>query len=230
MTELELTGKLTLDPFWSSKVINIFLICLNLYFISSVFRKDKFIFETVQILKRIRIQTILGALLLIPSVVMLCYGIVTFLPFTNWSWLQLIKMDSSNIAIGPAVEMAGIGPLGKTLAISYFILLAVAMPIFAKSEENSFRKGNEDNFTYVVSSIKFGLVHCIVGVPLYAGIGLIWPGLVFGWVYRQSMCKYYPRLSLEKSQELSIVNSTALHATYNLIVVVVLLVVICFGV
>jgi hypothetical protein len=199
-----------------------FTICIfafNICCIVGVLRKDGFVFQSKQILKRIKFKTVLTAIAALGSVVVFGTIFATILPFTNFSWLQLFNMKGSNISVGPALDVASTNIYGKLTSAGYFLFLSICLPLFAKSEEQSFRRGNEDDIKYIVSSVTFGLVHCIVGVPVCMGMALIYPGFIFGWVYRRSFQKYSQRLPNTKSQDLAILDSTALHATYNLIVV-----------
>ena len=118
-------------------------------------------------------------------------------PALNRSWLYLIPGNhgyATNLSVLPAHI--------KYYGIAFLLLFAVSIPKFARSEEKSYREGTRDWKHGAWRSLRFGLSHCVVGVPIYAGLALTIGGL---WFTLQ-----YFRGGVERS--------TLHHATYNWII------------
>ncbi len=99
----------------------------------------------------------------------------------GFSWLNLLattKEEASsgtNLMVAPA-EIPWFG-------IIFGGLLALNMPRLARREEEIFRRGTVDWKDGALRSLKFGLIHMVVGVPLAAGLALSVAGLFFTWRY-----------------------------------------------
>ena len=123
-------------------------------------------------------------------------------PWLDRSWIYLLPGfhdHATNIAVIP-IQV-------KYLGIAYIPLLALSVPGLARGEEMSYRYGTVGWKNGVVRSVRFGLAHCVAGVPLYGGLALTVGGL---WFTLQ-----YFRGGVERS--------TLHHATYNWIVLFVAL-------
>ena len=116
--------------------------------------------------------------------------------FLQWSWLTLFATQGEQ---GTNLNLAGASI--PYFGIVFMILLILNFPRLARYEDEEFRDGTKNWLDAIPRSIKFGLWHCVVGVPLCAGILLAFPGL---WFTRQ-----YFRGGVERS--------TLYHATYNMI-------------
>ncbi|MEO7718758.1 MAG: hypothetical protein ABIY70_21380 [Capsulimonas sp.] len=118
-------------------------------------------------------------------------------PALNRSWLYLIPGghgSATNLSVLPAHI--------KYYGIAFLLLFAVSIPKFARSEEKSYREGTRNWKQGAWRSLRFGLGHCVVGVPLYAGLALTIGGL---WFTLQ-----YFRGGVERS--------TLHHAAYNWVI------------
>lgn len=112
-------------------------------------------------------------------------GLVRFAPCLDWSWLSLfskpdrrtgqsVRCEGGNVHLIPARI--------KYFGLAYLLLLAVHVPRFARIEEEWFRQGTLDWQQGMWFSLLFGLAHCLVGVPLAAGLAIALNGL---WLTRQ---------------------------------------------
>ena len=95
----------------------------------------------------------------------------------------------------------------RFLAIGYAILLTLTLPWMAYDEEMQFRNGTRDWFHACILSLRFGLAHYIMGIPLYIAVALSINGL---WLTRQ-----YFKGGVDRS--------TTYHLTYNLNILSLLL-------
>ena len=117
-----------------------------------------------------------------------------FCPFLNCSWLYKLPGYSGpgfNIAIAPFTI--------KYLGLPFAILLAVNVPRAARSEEISYRRGTQNWKVGRWRSLHFGLLHCLMGIPIYAGLALSVGGLWYTHQYLKG----------------GISRSTLHHSTYN---------------
>lgn len=123
----------------------------------------------------------------------------------NWSWLDLFATK------GESVQGANQMIVGATIPIFgpiFLLLLFVNLPRLAAAEEDMYRDGTRDWFRAIPRSLIFGLVHMIVGVPLWCGLTLSIPGLWFTSQYFKG----------------GVERSTMAHALYNMMLASVLLV------
>ena len=66
----------------------------------------------------------------------------------------------------------------------FWALLVINIPGLALNEEYAFRKDVTEPKLIAFQSVKFGLAHCIVGIPISFGIGLIVAGFWFAHQYK----------------------------------------------
>jgi hypothetical protein len=122
-------------------------------------------------------------------------------PVFKWSLYDLCQ-QKGNVPNGTNINF-----LPLYLPIPYFgvvfgLLLLINLPSLAMFEEKLFREGTEGWKDGIIGSIIFGLVHCLVGVPLGAGIAIIFAGIWFTQQYFVG----------------GIVRSALHHTTYNTII------------
>ena len=176
--------------------------------------------------RRFRITMFLECLgvviLTIVAVVMLAQ-----VPGLKYGWLSLFfGGESGNMLVKPIIDGSKSTSISIRLMVPvFFIALAFVLPFLAQSEEKSFRKGYDDWGSITKQSIKFGLVHCFVGVPVAAGIALIVPGLFYGLKYKRAFNRNKYTMGYWRAEEEAVMVSTTYHTMYNMIVVGILLLV-----
>lgn len=171
-----------------------------------------------QVVSRFRWLMFVEALLTVAITIAAVVILVKFPPL-RYGWMHLFMKGGGNIIAAPVLAGAS-SPnlLIRAMVPLFFILLAVALPFLAKSEEESFRKGHHETKDVVCQSVKFGLAHCIVGIPLGAGIALIIPGLLFGFKYKRAYDRLRSTSGEEEATEAALFESTVYHTLYNMII------------
>ncbi len=145
-------------------------------------------------------------------------------PGLNWGWLNLFSSTGGNMLIQPVQEGSkSSNELIRLLVPLFFIALAIVLPFLAKAEEEDFRKGVTEWGEITKKSIKFGLIHCLVGIPLAAGIAIILPGLFYGLKYKRAFDANVKVMGCRQAQDEAVMISTTYHTMYNTIVVMPLL-------
>ncbi len=131
-------------------------------------------------------------------------------PILNWSWWTWLASQVGDSTGGGNIIAA---PLAYPwLAVPFVLLLAYTLPNLAHGEELTFRKGTKGWRDGVPRSILFGMVHCLVGVPLAVALPLSIGGL---WFTRQ-----YLQHGIDRS--------TTHHLTYNSIVLMAIAMLLVF--
>lgn len=101
-----------------------------------------------------------------------------------------------------------------------WLIFMVAVPFWAQAEEKMFRQGVHSWKGMIINSIKFGLVHLIMGIPIYIALALSVPGFLFACRYKYAYDKHFKRFRNEiQAQEAGVFASTADHAIYNAILI-----------
>lgn len=123
----------------------------------------------------------------------------------QWSWLKYCaapeaEESGSNVNLSP-MKLPLIGP-------AFIVLVALNIPVLARIEEHMFRDGTLGWYDGIPISIFFGLIHCLVGVPIAAGLALGVAGL---WFQHQYLVGGVER-------------STLFHASHNLIIMSIILI------
>jgi hypothetical protein len=139
--------------------------------------------------------------------------------FLRWGWTSLIYEDSSNIIFSPSDTIKEL-PIVYGIdfriigIIAFGLLLTFLVPSLAYYEERMFRMGVTDWKGMIINSLKFGFVHMIVGISIYIALLLSVIGFIYHLRYKYSY--------ETKDGEKALTNSTAVHACYNFIVVIVM--------
>lgn len=136
--------------------------------------------------------------------------------FLTWSWFNLISETST----GGNIMFSGFQVYSVFFILVFWILLCLSMPYFSRSEEEIFRSGVLELKPRIVSNLTFGLVHMIMGVPLFCALILSVVGFVFSIFY----VKEFKRQCLlgsdyEEADKNAIFASTSIHTKYNFILV-----------
>lgn len=168
------------------------------YLRSNQLKKD---FSAFRTLKKYRwVGAIFGSIALIAVTLFIGLSLFYAVPFTRWSWLMLLQTPGD-----PNPQPTNLMTAGFRIPwfmMIFIPLFALNIPRLAKREEEVFRHRIRSPKEAIIKSIKFGYVHCLVGVPLAIGTALIIPGLVFSYIYSKGGTRL----------------STAWHAVYNYLI------------
>lgn len=159
-----------------------------------------------------RLNHYVWAFMIILLVIVLSVGIINIgVPkFMLWSWVSIFTDDSGTNVVSMPLKS------GTVYTITLFwAALSIALPYLAKTEEEIFRQNKNTHSQRIFNSIKFGLMHMTVGVPLLLCLILSLVGYVFSIFY---MIEY----NKSKSYELALEASTSIHSKYNFILISIL--------
>ena len=109
------------------------------------------------------------------------------IPPLRYGWWSLIG-GSGNVLVG---QTSNSGTLWRLVGIALPLSLVVLVPWLAHLEESAFRAGSENRSVprRLAVQLGFGLIHCVVGVPLAVGIALTISGLYYERVYLTAMSR-----------------------------------------
>lgn len=137
-------------------------------------------------------------------------GLSQAMPWLNYSWVSAVMATGSGEAQAGGMNLVA-APLFLPLVGPIFAALFIfCLPLLTRAEERVFRGGTRSMVHAVPRSIVFGLAHCIVGVPLAAGLVISVPGLWFSHLY----------LKAERRGEDGIETAALAHTTANASLVV----------
>lgn len=159
------------------------------------------------------------------TVAIVSVALMHFVPFLRYGLLSVFYEGAGNASITPILEGSRSSHLlVRILPVFFFLAFLFVIPFLSQAEENGFRKGHEDWFSITKQSVKFGLVHLIVGIPLAVGLALTVSGLFFGYVYKTTYDRRTSQLGHVQAQDEAVLASTIAHSMYNTIVVSILLI------
>lgn len=161
-------------------------------------------------------------------------GIVVYLhvpEFLRWGWGSLIFGNSGNVALQPLTTASQAGQKVSEIQgngfdyrwifmIPVWMIFILGFPFWAEVEEKIFRRGVHSWKGITISSIKFGLIHLIMGIPVCWALTLSVPGFLFACRYKYVYHWHLKKFKDEtKAQEAGVRASTADHAIYNAILI-----------
>lgn len=159
------------------------------------------------------------------TVAIISVALIYLVPFLGYGLLSVFYEGAGNAFIAPILEGSRSSHLlVRILPMFFFLAFLFVIPFLSQSEERAFRKGHEDWLSITKQSVKFGLVHLIVGIPLAVGLALTISGLFFGYVYKTTYDRRTSQLGHVQAQDEAVMASTIAHSMYNTIVVSILLV------
>lgn len=165
----------------------------------------------------------LHALFIVFITINTLYLLWTITPdFLHFGWLS-IALDSGgsmfSVTAATAQKQTGQQLWSAVGLTGFYILLLLALPMLAKREEKMFRAGRHSTPQVLYKSIQFGLAHLIVGIPVFAALGLIVTGLLFARVYLKSYRSLVGRYFESEAIAMSVERSAKIHTLYNFILV-----------
>ncbi len=174
-----------------------------------------------EIWSRFTVRGLLATLVVLPcvfSVAMLLENVPGF----DRGWTSLLFDGwSGNMLFAPFREaMASPHLLIRAGGFVFFAAVVYLLPFIVAVEEDFFRKGHVRWPAIVRQSVKFGLVHCLVGIPIASGVALILPGLYFGWVYKRTYEKTLRETPVEVDgypESEAVMASITAHTLYDVV-------------
>lgn len=169
-----ISGKGFLRIWWC--IVNIFMLTLIL--------TDSF-WSNILVFLEITGWMFLKNLLIITAVFFATFGLWKLHPFFRWSWLRLFKNNDGNEDESEKFEgnICIMPTRVKYLGLLFLGLFIANLPAFALIEEKWFRQGIQNWTDGILWSILFGVIHCLVGVPICAGLAISIAGLWFTHQY-----------------------------------------------
>ena len=139
--------------------------------------------------------------------------------FMTWSWVSMLGSEGTDTPSGNI--MTAPFKSGSVIFIGIFwLVLSLALPYLAKGEEKTFRSLVFGTKHRIITSIKFGLVHMIVGVPLFIALILAVAGYIFSIFYVKAFNKA-AKVDPYTADEVAINVSTSVHAKYNFLIITI---------
>lgn len=205
-----------------SKCALVLFLLLNIY---AAFAMNKrrvgFILETW---KRFRVGMffeIIGILFLLITAIVL---LMAYVPILQYGWYNLFSANGGNILFTPILELSSSSFLALRLFVpAFFIALLIIIPFCAEWEEEIFRRGHSSWTSITKQSIKFGLVHLLVGIPLAAGIAIFIPGFYLGYKYRRAYLKNIVLLPEKEAVREAVCVSTSYHTMIDSVLIIYLI-------
>lgn len=149
------------------------------------------------IYKQLKVKHCGVAIMLIAIVVIIAFLLYsTGISWLQFGWLYSLVVNTESTGSSESDYFTS-GLVSLIVSIGFLFLLLI-IPSLAQEEENLFRgsyvKGGVKEA--VISSVIFGLLHMIMGIPLHAALALCFAGLGF-WLIAKK--KYVEIIKIEKN-------------------------------
>ena len=177
-----------------------------------------------RVYKRFRFGLFAQALAVQSAVMAVGVGL-TYVPFLEYGWLSLFYDGGGGMLVRPVLEgSVSESEFLRALPLLFFIALLAVLPFLAEAEEEIFRRGYEEWKGILWQSFKFGLMHCLVGVPLAFGIALTLTGLFCAYHYKRELNRRVRIVKRGQAEDDAVMASTVAHTICNAIAVGFLLI------
>src|ERR1700741_5209867 len=191
----------------------IFYIIISALFISNIvfaFKQRNESNYTYRIVYFSRVKDWIFCILTIWGLVTAVVVIDPYIPeFLKFGIFSLLGKEGTNANVEAINQSSSISPV---LTIGVFAFFVLFLPKAAYFEERQFRHNIFEFKKSIITNIKFGLLHCIVGVPIWIGLLLSIIGFIF-------TIRYILEYRKTGSKELALYASTSLHGKYNFILI-----------
>lgn len=160
----------------------------------------------------------IGLIFLVITTVALIYP---FIPdFLNSGLYSGFTEETTNVNIVVITETP------KFVSLFFYAFLLYILPKAAFWEEEIFRKGQEKITRGVIfTNLKFGFLHCLLGIPFWAGFVLSAIGLIYSVRYISVFKKHSSKnYSNAVAHSFALDATTSLHAKYNIILVTIIII------
>ena len=207
-----------------SIILKVLLAMLTVTFVTqTVYAERRNLNFVMTIWSRFRVQMFFEVFGMLLVTILFC-ALLMQCPLFKYGWMDLFFVNGGSLFIAPVIDAAGASNhFARILPFMFILFLLVAMPFWARNEEKSFREGNYEWPDIIKESIVFGLVHCLMGVPLGAGIVLIGVGFFYACKYRKTFLKELDNHgNWHRAEKEAVLVSTTYHTLYNTMVVFVL--------
>jgi len=179
-----------------------------------------------QVWKKFRVGMFFQCTLLLALTIVVAVLLVTYVPGLKYGWMHLFVSNGGNALMAPVADASSSDYLLLRLVpVAFCLAFLVAIPFLAKMEEEMFREGHTEWKSIWWQSTKFGLIHCLVGIPIGFGIALIMSGLFYAYHYKRAFEKNIDMMGYRMAEEEAVMVSTTYHAMYNSILITLLLVI-----
>lgn len=148
--------------------------------------------------------------------VLVAAGGLLLVPGLSWGWWSAIGGVGSPV-LGVSSRQSG-SALEWLVPAVFAVMLLPALPLFAEAEERRFRAGAEtwSARRRVARAVQFGLIHCLIGIPIGVGMALSIGGGYFTWAYFRGFRRS------DGSRDQAIAESTRAHLAYNVTIFAVI--------
>ena len=218
----------------------------------------------VAVWQRIRLRHVAGSVMLLTLVLVVAVTLSDLVPVTNFGLGSLVGLHG-NAIFAPIEEIAdrapGVSPgaagepsadgaprpddsfawVGRAAVGAFLLLLLALFPWLAYVEEHAFRAGLEraGPVRQILSALRFGLVHLVMLIPLFAALAVAVAGFVYGLIYRAAFRRAERRqlavagpfpntagvaVSQRQARAEALLASTVWHTTFNSLIALLVLV------
>lgn len=180
----------------------------------------------------------------VASVMIVATLLFTYVPILRFGWLTWIANQGSETQVGETVESSS---YMWVVIIVMLLIFSVFLPKLAYLEEEIFRKPTlwESTSARALQSLKFGLIHLTMGIPIAAAFALSVGGAIFSATATKTAHKTLKPLQesvshldsdikqehniteesfIKVAEEKAITESALVHTAHNYIIVAILLV------
>ncbi len=159
-------------------------------------------------------------------------------PGLHYGWMHLFYSKGGNVMIEPALagSKSSVGWV-RWLPVLFIAVFIFCIPFLARLEEEIFRARRVEWRPILIMSLAFGLIHCVVGIPIAFGLALSLAGLFYAYQYRRAATRFIDGaikraatapISLaeagEGANEEGLMVATAYHTVWNTIACSILLI------
>lgn len=204
------------DPLFYLKI---FAVAYVLYFMVSMTRDAFADLSFISFIwKRVRPKMcfeVFGILFLVTSTMIL---LLMFVPFMRIGWMNLFFAEGGNFILKPFTDLSDSPQyFFRFIPLIFLAALLFLAPFIVKVEEELFRYGHTGWGSVSLQSVKFGLVHLVLGIPLAAPLALIILGFFLGYKYRKAYLETLPYCGedLNMAHSRAIATSIAYHTVFD---------------
>lgn len=180
----------------------------------------------------------------VASVMIVATLLFTYVPILRFGWLTWLATQGAETQVGETVESSS---YMWFFTIVMLLVFAIFLPKLAYLEEEIFRKPTlwESTSARALQSLKFGLIHLTMGIPIAAALALSVGGAIFSATATKTAHKTLKPLQesvsyldfdakqkhnitdeslITVAEEKAITESTLVHTAHNYIIVTILII------